>query len=119
MPDPQTSSRLSAEAAETIRSLNHVTLGYEHPDWEHPSDACSVIGGLELLAAYLPQTLGQIGMFLSRLDNDGHMGSTTSDADQDIVRALSALSDARMAAIALARALQDAHKATSPLTYKD
>jgi hypothetical protein len=119
MTDPKTPAQVCHEAAEGVRRLNHATFGAGRPDWESPADAYSVIGGLENLTAYLPQALGQIGMLLSSVTADGRMGSTTGNVKQDVVEALTALNDARMAAAALNHTLQRAHNAASVLTYED
>jgi hypothetical protein len=119
MTDPKTPSELASDAAESIRGLNHATLSVGHMDWEYPSNGYSVIGGLERAAGYLPQSLDQVRSLLSGLFLDGHVGSTTGNAEKDVTEAIAALDEARTAATALNAALQRAHTATSPLTYED
>lgn len=119
MTDPKTPAELASDAAESIRGLNHATLSLGNLDWEYPSNAYSVIGGLERAAAYLPQALEQTWKLLSGLAADGHVGSTTGDADKDLTEARLALDEARILAVRLDTALQRAHNATSPLTYED
>lgn len=119
MTDPKTPGQLASDAAEAIRGLNHATLSLGHLDWEYPSNAYSVLGGLERTSGYLPQALTQVRSLLSGLFFDGHVGSTTGNAEKDVAEAIAALDDARVAAATLNAALQRAHNATSPLTYED
>jgi hypothetical protein len=119
MTDPKTPAQLASDAAEAVRGLNHATLSLGHLDWEYPSNAYSVIGGLERAVAYLPQALEQTWKLLSGLAADGHVGSTTGNPDEDLSAASAALEEARAYAAALNAALQRAHNATSPLKYED
>lgn len=120
MTDPKTPTQFASEAAEAVRGLNHATFsGAGAYGWEYPSNAYSVIGGLERAAGYLPQALEQVWTLLSGLDADKHVGSTTGDPNKDLTAARAALDEARAAAAALNAALQRAHNATSPLTYED
>lgn len=119
MTDPKTPAQLASDAAEAVRGLNHATLSPGHLDWEYPSNAYSVIGGLERATGSLPQALEQVWSLLSGLAADGHVGSTTGDPDKDLTAAHAALKEARAAAGALNAALQRAHSATSPLKYED
>jgi len=117
--DPKTPAQLASEAAEAVRSLNHATLSMGDLDWEYPSNAYSVIGGLERAAGYLPQTIAQVRRLLDDLYADGHVGTTTGTPAQKLVEATDALDEARRLAAQLNAALQRAHNATSPLTYED
>jgi hypothetical protein len=54
------------EAAEAIRTLNHLT--YSKGWAEHPGDVSTVAGALLRLAERLPQALGQLYAELDRLD---------------------------------------------------
>lgn len=119
MADRKTPAQLASDAAESIRGLNHVTLSIGDLDWEYPSNAYSVIGGLERAVGYLPQALEQVWSLLSGLAADGHVGSTTGDPDRNLNEAHAALDEARSLAARMNSALQRAHNATSPLTYED
>ena len=118
MSDAETPAQFASDAAESIRALNHATLGRGRLDWDYPSDAYGVIGSLERAVAYLPQALEQTWKLLSGLAADGHVGSTTGDPDKDLTEAHAALDEARTLAARLDAALQRAHNATSPLTYE-
>lgn len=111
--------KIAQAAGEEVRALNHATIGSGRLGWEFPSDAYSVIGGLDQLATGLPQAIDQIRAHLSRLATDGHVRSDRGDTDKDLAAAHSALTDARAAALVLAEALGRAHSATSPLSYQD
>jgi hypothetical protein len=117
--DPKSPAQHASDAAESIRALNHATLSVGDLDWEFPSHAYDVIGGLERATSYLPQALEQVGKLLSGLAADGHVGSTTGNPEQDLAGVRLALVEARAAAMKLSDALQQAHNATSPLTYED
>lgn len=117
--DPKTPAQLASDSAEAIRGLNHATLSVGRPDWEYPSDAYSVIGGLERAVGYLPQALGQVKSLLTGLMSDGYVGSTRGDPNADMVEATDALNEACTLAGRLNAALQRAHRATNPLTYED
>lgn len=119
MTDTKTPADHASDAAEAIRALNHATLSVPGLDWEYPSNAYSVIGGLERATGYLPQALDQIGRLLFALAASNSMGSTTGSAQERYNEADAALIDAREAAAQLNAALQRAHNATSPLTYED
>jgi hypothetical protein len=119
MTDPKSPAQLASAVAEAIRGLNHATLSTGGADWEYPSNAYGVIGSLERASGYLPQSLDQLWSLLSGLAADGHVGSTTGDAEKGLKEARAALDAARTAAVHLNIALQRAHNATSPLTYED
>jgi len=109
---------LASSAAEAIRSLNHATLNYGRVDWEYPSDAYDVIGGLDRMAGMLPQALDQVDALLSTVAGDKRLRSDRGTPDQDIVQALAALADARDAAVQLNAALSRAHSATGALGWE-
>lgn len=62
--DDHTKSALVAqEAAEAIRTLNHLTRG---GDLRYPADVYTMLGALSVLVERLPQTLQQLASFLER-----------------------------------------------------
>ncbi|MEU3574724.1 hypothetical protein AB0E96_40930 [Kitasatospora sp. NPDC036755] len=111
-------AKLADQAAEAIRALNHATLATGRDDWEFPSNAYDVIGGLDRMAGGLDQALGQVWSLLAKLATAGHVTSDRGDANRDLDDARSALDAARAAADQLVTALSRAHSATSPLAYK-
>lgn len=96
-------------AAETIRSLNHLTLG---PDGlAQPADAYEVLGDLSLAASRIPQLLGQIGRWLATALAAGALGhDDRTDPAIAVSGAWIFLSDARGSAAALARSLEQAQQ---------
>jgi hypothetical protein len=106
---PQETLALARAAAETVRSLNHATLGGQ--GLRQPADAYAVLGELSLAAAGLPQLLAQVGRFLAAALASGRLGC---DDGTDPVAAVSGawmfMSDARSAAAALARGLASAQQ---------
>jgi hypothetical protein len=108
--DPlQETLALARTAAETVRSLNHATLG--GGGLAQPADAYAVLGELSLAAAGLPQLLAQVGRWLASALASGQLGC---DDGTDPVAAVSGawmfMSDARSAAAALARDLASAQQ---------
>lgn len=90
-PDP---SAAAAEAAEAIRTLNHVTLSTGWAD--HPGDVSAVAGALLRLAERLPQALQQVYAELDRLDQAGAIRMDNgADPVVEAGRVLVALQDAR------------------------
>jgi hypothetical protein len=67
-----TPSDLADQAAEAIRTLNHITLG--GTGLEYPGDLYSVIAGLGTMASRLPQLLGQLGEWLDGEHGAGRLG---------------------------------------------
>lgn len=118
MPDPKSPAQHASDAAEAIRALNHATLS-PADDWEYPSHAYDVIGGLERATDGLSQAIDQTRFLLIKVACVGSLGSTTGNAQQDFFTAHDALEEAAAAAAQLNAALQRAHNATSPLTYKE
>jgi hypothetical protein len=71
--DDHSKSALAArEAAEAIRTLNHLTI--RDTDLRYPADVYAVLGALSTLAGRLPQTLQQLTGFLERQLQDGVIG---------------------------------------------
>lgn len=71
-------------AAESIRSLNHVTLAGAGYEW--PSDVDAVIAALQTLTDRLPQALEQANRWLS---NAAAQGTVGHDANADAVNSVS------------------------------
>lgn len=115
----KTPARMTTDAAESVRALNHATFGPGRNGWRMPSDVYDVIGGLDQMAMMLPQAIGQIAALLTRLADDDHMRSDRGSLDRDLVESLAALEDAHDAAQQLNAALSRAHSATSHLAWED
>lgn len=112
-------AELADTAAEAIRALNHATLPGT-TSLTYPGDAYSTIGNLTLLGQRLPQALGQVLIFLNRLEADGHLCTDDSRSLSAVLGDLHiAIGDARAAANELANALSRAHSALSRLAYQD
>jgi hypothetical protein len=109
----ETPARVAWQAASLVQTLNHMTLScsYEGGGWYWPSDAYSLAGGLNNLAANLPQLLEQTGGFIEKLHAAGHVGSDRGPE--------AAVGEARRAALRLQDCLERLHGATSSLTYED
>lgn len=119
MTDPKTPAQLASDAAEAVRALNHATLSPGGEGWRHPGDAYSVIGGLDQMVRGLDQSLDQVWSLLAGLANDGHITSSGGTPNRDLHSALATLNAARAAAVQMTAALEEAHKAVSPLAYKE
>jgi hypothetical protein len=108
-PQAASPAALARTAAETIRSLNHLTLG--PGGLQQPADVYEVLGDLSLAASRLPQLIGQIGRWLATALAAGVLGC---DDRTDPACAVSGagifLSDARGSAAALARDLEQAQQ---------
>ena len=106
---PRETLALARTASETVRSLNHATLG--GGGLAQPADAYELIGELSLAASGLPQLLAQVGRWLASALASGRLGC---DDGTDPVAAVSGawmfMSDARSAAAALARDLGNAQQ---------
>lgn len=100
---------LARSAAETVRALNHATLGGN--GLAQPADAYSLLGELSLAAAGLPQLLAQVGRWLTTALGAGQLGC---DDGTDPAAAVSGawlfIADARAGANALARSLEHAQQ---------
>jgi hypothetical protein len=106
---PQETLGLARTAAETVRSLNHATLGGQ--GLEQPADAYELIGELSLAASGLPQLLAQVGRFLAAALASGRLGCDDgADPAAAVSGAWMFISDARAAAAALARDLGQAQQ---------
>lgn len=106
---PRTPSQLADDAAEAIRSLNHVTM---HADaYNEPADINSTVSRLEALAYTLPQALNQTARTLQamsqdpgiRIDSGANSAEKVAEAVQEMLRAQQAF---QAAGEALSRANQ-------------
>ena len=106
---PDATLALARTAAETIRALNHATLG--GGGLAQPADAYQLLGELALAASRLPQLLAQIGRWLDGALIAGQLGC---DDGTDPAIAVSGawvfLSDARAAADGLTQHLDYAQQ---------
>ena len=100
---------LGRSAAETVRALNHATLG--GTGLAQPADAYALLGELSLAAAGLPQLLAQVGRWLTTALGAGQLGC---DDGTNPAAAVSGawlfIADARAGANALARNLEHAQQ---------
>jgi len=112
-PEPGTLADL---AAESIRTLNHLT-----PEaLEYPGDLYAVIASLKLLSQRLPQLLGQLSGWLDHQHTAGRIAhDTRQDAEPYVQDVTSSLAQAAADAAALADALNVAHNACSGLKAAD
>lgn len=114
--DHPESAVVAQDAAEAIRTLNHLTMG---SGLRSPADVYTVLGALSTLAERLPQTFRQLTVVLERQLQDGVItidGGTpfTGDPVGAIATLASALvDDATPAATALHAALDRAQRAIS------
>jgi hypothetical protein len=81
-----TPARLADQAAEAVRSLNHATI--RGAGLEFPADAYDVLGSLALLAARLPQALGQVQDFLDDATEAGRVAVVDGEHAGDPVAAV-------------------------------
>ncbi|MFM9373221.1 hypothetical protein [Streptomyces sp. Da 82-17] len=105
-------------AAEAIRTFNHQTRS-SGPDWEYPSHAYDVVGGLSMAAMMLPQALEQTNNLIADLHSAGHVKADNGLTDERVSAALEGLSDAQFAARSLYEALQRTQNALGGLAYKE
>ena len=91
--DQPSATVVAHDAAEAIRTLNHLTMGTD--GLEYPSDVYSTLGALSTMAARLPQTFQQLAGFLERQLQDGVITMDAGFAfDGDPLAAVSAASRA-------------------------
>jgi hypothetical protein len=119
--DQPRAAAAAQDAAEAIRTLNHLTLGDD--GLQYPGDAYSTLGALSTLAAGLPQTFQQIARFLEGQLQDGVISIDAGfEFDGDPLAAISAASralmiDAICAADTLRAALDRAQRAISGASF--
>jgi hypothetical protein len=100
-------SLLAAEAAESVRSLNHATLPGSG-GLVFPADAYDVTGALGLLASRLPQALAQILAFLRAEVLAGRVVVVAGDHAGDPDAVLAAVTASLDQAVTSARRLHQA-----------
>jgi hypothetical protein len=113
---------LANDAAEAIRSLNHATFpGSGQLTW--PGEAYDVMASLSLLAARLPQLLGQLDRFLTGEVDAGRVvvagGDYADDPQAAAAVASHWLDRARINAAALHHALDAAQQAVAFMSASD
>jgi hypothetical protein len=106
-----TPAGLADQAAEAVRALNHATIG--GTGLVHPADAYDVLGALALLAARLPQALGQVQNFLDDATEAGRVSIVDGEHAGDPVAAVTTCAHHLDAAILAARRLHDALEAAA------
>lgn len=100
---------LARTAAETIRALNHATLGGD--GLAQPADAYQLLGELSLASSRLPQLLTQVGRWLDRALAAGQLGcDDRTDPAIAVSEAQTYMTNARTTAAALARDLDYAQQ---------
>lgn len=115
----KTPAQHASTAAEAVRAINHATLSPLPSDgWTYPSDAYSTVGGLSRVAMMLPQALEQIGNFIEKMTEEGHLSSDRGTLQADLTDTHSGLVDASAAARQLHEALNRAHSGLSAIAYK-
>ena len=119
MTQTQTPAAIADQAAEAIRSLNHLTRR-EAAGLTYPSDVYDVLGGLATMAARLPQLAQQLASWLEREHQAGRVGQDGSLSPGEYVAAVvEALGRAAGDAVALQGALDTAYHAAGALTGTD
>jgi hypothetical protein len=109
-------------AAESVRELNHLTLGEGGYVW--PSDVDAVIGELDTLVQRLPQAFRQAGLWLEGQHIAGRVrhdlgGDGAVSVAEVLVEVLGVLHRADRQALELALTLEAARSASSHLTGVD
>lgn len=103
------------EAAEALRSLNHLTLAAPSPGvpgWGDVGDIYRVLGELRVLADRLPQACDQLAMGLQRLGDRAEWRTddgTSQHPDEVVATAVEGLQVASCIAEDIGGSLQQAH----------
>ena len=106
--------QLAGQAAEAIRSLNHLTRGDDA--LEYPGDVYEVVASLRQMAERLPQLLAQLASWLKAEGDAGRVGHDGGDdAREQIGQVIAGLSVAITGADEMAVGLQEAHNSASGL----
>jgi hypothetical protein len=102
---------LADQAAEAIRSLNHLTRGEPGDNaLEYPADVYSVVANLKIMTERLPQLFGQLTEWLWAEQAAGRVAHDQGkDAGLTVAGVDHHLTEARVAAGALYDALNGAH----------
>lgn len=82
-----TPAGLADTAAEAVRALNHATIRGT-TGLVHPTDAYDVLGNLALLAARLPQALGQVQDYLDDATEAGRVAIVDGEHAGDPIAAV-------------------------------
>lgn len=103
------------EAAESVRALNHATIGSTTLE---PPDVYATVAELVVLAQHLPQAYGQLAKIVDRCHETGMLGfdpdSRYADESTDAVDQLRVLFDAAIGGADVMRsALADAQRILS------
>jgi len=106
-PDRIDALSLGEQAAETIRSLNHLTRG--PGAFADPADACQLVAALATMTGRLPQLLGQIATWLHSELHAGRLRADTTAHTDDPAELLT------LAATCLTQAGHCAHRANQAL----
>lgn len=69
---------LAEQAAEAIRSLNHLTMPGR--DLQYPADVYKIVGSLRTMAQHLPQLFGELAKFLIAEANAGRIGHDSGES---------------------------------------
>lgn len=108
---------LAAEAAESVRALNHATMSGAG-GLTFPADAYDVTGALSLLASRLPQALAQLVTFLRTEVEAGRVVIVAGDHADDPAAVLADVTACLDTAVASARRLhQSLDAAQQQLTW--
>lgn len=112
----RTPSELADDAAEAIRSLNHVTI---HRDaYREPADINSTIARIEALAYSLPQALNQTARTLQAMDQEpGIRIDSGADSAEKVAEAVQEMQRAQQAFQAAGDALSRANQRLSTMGW--
>lgn len=113
----RTPAELADDAAEAIRSLNHVTI---HRDAYHePADINSAVSRLEALAYTLPQALTQTARILQAMDQDpGIRIDSGANSAEKVAEAVQEMQRAQQAFQAAGEALSRANQRLSTMGWR-
>lgn len=117
--DPDYLRQVAATFAETVRVMNHATLG-DTGALEYPPDAYSLLGHLYTATQRMPQLLAQLNAFLDGWQASGQLGdSNGNDPTRQVASAAASLRVAGDFASSLTTVLQNAQNSISGLYVKD
>lgn len=112
----RTPAQLADDAAEAVRSLNHVTI---HGDaYKEPADINATVARIEALAYSLPQALGQTARTLQAMDQDpGIRVDSGADSAEKVAEAVQEMQQAQQALHAAGEALARANQRLSTMGW--
>ena len=117
--DPDYLRQVAGTFAETVRVMNHATLG-DTGALEYPSDAYSLLGHLYTGTGRMPQLVAQLNAFLDGWQASGQLGdSNGGDPTRQAASAAYSLGEAHVHALKLTEALQKAQNAISGLYVRE